>query len=94
MPAWVYHLQNETEPNKTLCDKVATNRYRFTDINTVNSDDNELVIERLCPRCRAKALRMGLLTNPNLLDLRDEQGMVDDVSVKQHNNWLSRLGIY
>ena len=93
MARTVWHLEHRDEATKTLCNREATHRYRFTSIENINDGLPPYI--NVCPRCRTRAERLGLL-QPVPPVVRSVDEPVDfDVSSgdKQHDDWLSRLGV-
>lgn len=89
----VYHLRSHDDPqHKTLCGRSITYRYNFTSVESVNGP-NSVYREHLCSRCRARAEREGLILPEGI----NPDGSVNHENIssgdKQHDDWLSRLGV-
>ena len=94
MSSRVRHLRNPQDKTKTLCGREATYRYRFTDVDTARQNINWLS----CDRCRAKAIRLGLLQAPPAPAAPAVVGSVapraDSAGDKEMYDYFSRIGIF
>lgn len=83
----VLHLRSFTHPEKTLCNRVHTSRYRFTTIEQIQEGGEFNPV--ICPRCQEKAIRLGMLAQPP----RVEDDLVASCGDEHHDDWLMRLGV-
>ncbi len=78
----VLHIRNGQ--TKTLCNRDITSRYRFIDIDRVDGYNGENGFN-VCPRCLARAHRLGMVNTPPPAATSSEDDHLD--------SWLSRLGV-
>lgn len=96
-PRPVYHLADENYVGDspyggTLCERDATHRYRFSSLESFDSNG----FRNYCPRCREKAIRLGLIEGtpsipPERQRRRRSSRSTGSVSFEEFDNQMDTL---